>query len=149
MTTQIENSSFSDEYERRYQTAKEMYFGAVEKQYSYGKWLIASLLAVHAGSLLAISQAGEATASLYRECGPLLIYGVAVTLISGGLAWINFSVAANVYASAMQDLRDRRNPSITRVKRVLVFITFWITPVVVTGSLVLFLLAAIKATAVL
>ncbi|WP_210214138.1 hypothetical protein, partial [Mesorhizobium sp. M2A.F.Ca.ET.037.01.1.1] len=56
--------------ETRYQAQKEMLFGALERQYEYGKWLLASLLAVHAGSLLAISQAGEARARLYQACGP-------------------------------------------------------------------------------
>jgi hypothetical protein len=126
-----------------------MYFGAMEKQYSYGKWLLASLLAVHAGSLLAISQAGDARTALYQACGPLLIYGLAVTLVAGGLAWINFSAVANVYAFSMRDLREGREPTPTRVKKVLVSVTFWVTPIVATTSLILFITAAIRAAAVL
>ncbi|PDT80065.1 hypothetical protein CO676_29910 [Sinorhizobium sp. BJ1] len=126
-----------------------MYFATAERQYSYGKWLLASLLAVHAGSLVAISQAEDAAPRLYQACGPLLIYGVAVTLISGGLGWINFSVAANVYAFAMKDLREGRDPSPTALKKVLVNFTFWFTPLVAMASLILFIIAAIRATTVL
>lgn len=135
--------------ETRYQVAKEMYFATAERQYAYGKWLLASLLTVHAGSLLAISQAGDAAPRLYQACGPLLIYGVAVTLIAGGLAWINFSVVANVYAYTMKDIREGRDPTPTKVKKLLVMFTFWVTPIVATGSLGLFLAAAIRATTVL
>ena len=71
--------------ENRYAFLKEQFFATAEKQYSYGKWVLASLLAVHAGSLVAISQAGEATKPLYQACGPLLIYGVGTTLTAGGL----------------------------------------------------------------
>ncbi|MDW9699286.1 hypothetical protein GOB04_17750 [Sinorhizobium meliloti] len=135
--------------ETRYQVAKEMYFATAERQYSYGKWLLASLLTVHAGSLLAISQAGDAAPRLYQACGPLLIYGVAVTLIAGGLGWINFSVVANAYAFVMKDLREGREPSPTKFKRIIAAATFRITPLVAMASLGLFLVAAIRATAIL
>lgn len=72
--------------EVRYQTLKEVALSTGNKQFEYGKWLLASLLAVHGGSLLAISQAGEFTGPLYQACGSLLIAGVATALISGGIA---------------------------------------------------------------
>lgn len=135
--------------ETRYLVMKEMYFAVAERQYSYGMWLLASLLAVHGGSLLAISQAGELTPRLYQACGPLLIYGLAVTLFAGGMAWINFSVATNVYAYAMKDLREGREPNPTRLKQFVAGATFWTTPTIAIGSLGLFILAAIRATEVL
>lgn len=135
--------------ETRYQAQKELLFGALERQYEYGKWVLASLLAVHAGSLLAISQAGPATARLYQACGPLLIYGVATTLIAGGLAWINFSVIANVYAGFLKDIRDGDEPKLTGRRKWLAKLTFWITPLVAIGSLVLFLIAAVRAANVI
>ncbi|NML73089.1 hypothetical protein HHL25_03010 [Rhizobium sp. S-51] len=143
----VERSGIS--LEARYATAKEMYFAVAERQYAYGKWLLASLLTVHAGSLLAISQAGDAAKRLYQACGPLLIYGVAITLIAGGLAWINFSVVARAYATSMVELAKGRDPRPTKLQRLLVGATFWITPLVATVSLVLFIAAAIKATAIL
>ena len=135
--------------EARYAMAKELYFTAAERQYAYGKWLLASLLTVHAGSLLAISQAGDAAKRLYQACGPLLIYGVAITLIAGGLAWINFSVVARAYGTLMIELGKGRDSRPTKLQRLLAGATFWITPLVATVSLVLFIAAAIKAAAIL
>lgn len=135
--------------EARYLLAKELYLTSAERQYSYGKWVLASLLTVHGGSLLAISQAGEATVRLYQACGPLLIYGLAVTLIAGGLAWINFSFATNVYAHAIKDLLEGRSPDAQKVNAVAVSVTFWLTPFLVIAALVLFVIAAVRATAVL
>ena len=136
-------------FEGRYQTQKELYLAAQSKQFDYGKWLLASLLAVHGGSLLAISQAGDAKTELYRACGPLLIYGLAVTLIAGGLAWINFTAVANLYGSALIDFRLGREPKPPRFKRAIVAVTFWGTPLVAIGSLALFVIAAVKAADVL
>ncbi|MBZ9926769.1 hypothetical protein [Mesorhizobium sp. BR1-1-4] len=135
--------------EVRYQAQKELLFGALERQYEYGKWLLASLLTVHAGSLLAISQAGAATARLYQACGPLLIYGVATTLVAGGLAWINFSVVANVYAGFLSDIRNGREPILIGGRKWLAKLTFWITPLVAIGALILFLVAAVRAASVI
>lgn len=135
--------------ETRYQAQKELLFIALEKQYEYGKWLLASLLAVPAGSLLAISQAGAARAPLYHSCGPLLIYGVATTLIAGGLAWINFTIVANVYAGFLKDIREGREPTLKGGKRVVARVTLWITPLAAIVSLVLFLIAAVRAANVI
>ncbi|WP_143149258.1 hypothetical protein [Hyphomicrobium sp. CS1BSMeth3] len=131
--------------ETRYQTSKEMLLAVLERQYSYGRWLLASLLTVHAGSLLAISQAGSVKEALYKSCGPLLIYGVAATLTAGGLAWVNYSVIANACAFAMKDLRDGREPTPTTLKKVLAGLTFWVTPFVASVSLGLFIAAAWRA----
>jgi hypothetical protein len=135
--------------EIRYQTQKEMLFAAMGRQFEYGKWVLASLMTVHAGSLFAISQAGTAKVQLYRACGPLLIYGVATTLIAGGLAWANFSFAAIVYSGFLRDIREGREPALTGGKRIAAMITFLMTPFVAIGSLVLFLVAAARAVNVL
>ncbi|WP_189562165.1 hypothetical protein, partial [Mesorhizobium sp. M2A.F.Ca.ET.037.01.1.1] len=81
--------------------------------------------------------------------GPLLIYGVATTLVAGGLAWINFSVVANVYAGFLTDLREGREPALKGTRKIVAKATFWITPIVAIGSLMLFLVAAVKAANVL
>jgi hypothetical protein len=135
--------------EIRYQTHKELFLAAQGKQFDYGKWLLASLLAVHGGSLLAISQAGDAKVKLYQACGPLLIYGLAVTLVAGGLTWINFTAVANVYGHALKDLRFGLEPNPTPLKRFIVGLTFWVTPAVAIASLTLFVVAAVKAANVL
>ncbi|MER8913743.1 hypothetical protein NKI32_07875 [Mesorhizobium sp. M0761] len=135
--------------ETRYETHKLLFLATMERQFDYGKWVLASLLAVHAGSLLAISQAGSATAKLYQACGPLLIYGVATTLVAGGLAWVNFSVAAVIYAGFLKDIREGREPALTGSKSIVARLTFLVTPIVAIASLVLFLVAAVRAANVI
>ncbi|MQW88563.1 hypothetical protein [Sinorhizobium saheli] len=135
--------------EIRFQFYKDVYLAAVDRQFQYGKWVLASLLAVHAGSLVAISQAGLKTAALYAACGPLLIYGVGTTLVAGGLAWINFSTAMHVYAQHLKDIRDGKETAVSRLARAVVAFTLWGTPFVAALSLVLFFVAAARATDVL
>lgn len=127
----------------------ELYVATADRQFQYGKWVLASLLAVHAGSLLAISQAGSKTAELYTACGPLLIYGVGTALVSGGLAWFNYTVAMVVYGRRVKSLRERKRFRLTCFHRIMVAITLWGTPLVAITSLVLFFIAANRATVVL
>jgi hypothetical protein len=135
--------------EAKYAIFKELYFTTTEKQYSYGKWVLASLLTVHAGSLLAISQAGDATKRLYQACGPLLIYGVGLTLIAGGLAWINYTAAAAVYGRLVKGLREGNDFEIPGWVRFIVNLTLFGTPFIAIASLVLFFIAAGRATSIL
>ena len=136
-------------FETRYQAQKELLLAVLERQFQYGKWVLSSLLTVHAGSLLAISQAGSATARLYQACGPLLIYGVATTLVAGGLAYINFSFAANVYNDALHDIRHGKEPTRKRWKGGVTDLTLYLTPLVAIGSLALFIAAAARAVSVI
>lgn len=115
----VEAQSFIS-METRYQTQKELFFTTLGKQFDYGKWLLASLLAVHGGSLIAISEAGDAKGKLYHACGPLLIYGLAVTLVAGGLTWINFTAVANVYGNGLIDFRLGREPNPLRYKKIII-----------------------------
>lgn len=135
--------------EARYALFKELYFTTTEKQYEYGKWVLASLLTVHAGSLLAISQAGDSTKRLYQACGPLLIYGVGLALIAGGLAWINYTAAAGVYGRTVKSLRDDEVFVVPGWVRFIVNLTLFGTPVIAIASLVLFFVAAARATTIL
>lgn len=144
-----EPSSPLIDVEVRYALGKELYFSAFEKQFSYGQWVLASLLAVHAGSLLAISQAGEATKALYQACGPFLIYGVGITLVAGGMAWLNYTVAMVVYANLVKSIRDGSDAPVGKISQALVKLTLWGTPIVAIASLVLFFLAANRATTIL
>ncbi|RWL45319.1 MAG: hypothetical protein EOR60_15375 [Mesorhizobium sp.] len=136
-------------FETRYQAQKELLLAVLERQFQYGKWVLSSLLTVQAGSLLAISQAGSATARLYQACGPLLIYGVATTLVAGGLAYINFSFAANVYNDFLHDIRHGREPVRRRWKGLVTDLTLYLTPLVAIGSLALFIAAAARAVSVI
>ena len=135
--------------EARFAFYKEAYFATAERQFQYGKWVLASLLTVHAGSLLAISQAGSKTGALYAACGPLLIYGVGISLIAGGMAWFNFTVAMNVYALILVHIRENKEYKVSRKVRVTMGITVWGTPLIAAIALGLFFLAAARATNIL
>lgn len=126
---------------------KDLLIAALQKQFDYGKWLLASLLAVHLGALLVISQAGEASKGLFEAAGAYLIYGVAAALVSGGFAWINFSAASIVYAQRLQAFIDGRKHKPSPLSWLVVGTTFIATPIVVIISLALFFFAARSALA--
>ncbi|GEC30510.1 hypothetical protein N181_09845 [Sinorhizobium fredii USDA 205] len=80
---------------RRYQ--EHSHRGHIE----YGKWLMASLLAVHGGAIYAISSlkasvrqdqiAGLVDAAAWN------LAGICFTLLAGFAAWVNFQCAENIY----------------------------------------------------
>lgn len=126
-----------------------VYLSTYDKQYDYGKWVLASLLAVHAGSIVAITQAGEATQRLFKACGPWLIYGIGLTLVAGGFAWRNFTVATACYSRVHRLLREGKDIEHPTVARFAVNLTLYGTPLVAIASLIFFFIAAWKALAVL
>ncbi len=84
-------------YDRVERLRAEAYSGHV----GYGKWLIASLLAVHGGAVFAISGLRD---SVRPDQLPGLIDGAAwnltgifLTLLSGFGAWLNFQFAHSTY----------------------------------------------------
>jgi len=124
-----------------------IYLSTQDKQHEYGKWVLASLLAVHAGSILAISQAGEAASRLFKASGPWLIYGIGITLVAGGLAWINYTFGALAYRDyyfAYRNNNSSDEPEIPIMKFVINF-TLLSTPLVAVVSLVFFFIAAWRA----
>lgn len=128
---------------------KDLLTGTLQRQFEYGKWLLASLVAAHLGSLLAISQAKEAAAPLFKASGSYLIYGVAMALLSGGMAWINFSVASVFYYNKLNALITGEEYAATKKTIWVIRITLYGAPIVATCSLVLFFLAAHTAIEVL
>lgn len=114
MTTADERSPFYDDVEDANQREREKlhareFYDRVESQraeaYSghvgYGKWLIASLLAVHGGAIFAISGLKD---SVRPDQLPGLIDGAAwnlagifLTLLAGFGAWLNFQFAHSIY----------------------------------------------------
>lgn len=80
---------------KRYQTAS--WSGHVE----YGKWLIASLLAVHGGAIYAISTLKDSvTAAQINgliDAAAWNLGGVFMTLVAGFGAWLNFQAAEATY----------------------------------------------------
>nr|WP_156939238.1 hypothetical protein [Mesorhizobium sp. LSJC277A00] len=70
----------------------------------YGRWLIASLLAVHGGSLYAISGLWNGSRKLADTAMPALVagagwnlFGIGFILIAAFLAWLNFQFAERQY----------------------------------------------------
>jgi hypothetical protein len=136
-------------WDKRYDTAKELFFATLVRQFEYGKWVLASLLAVHAGSLIAIAQAGDKKSLLYQACGEQLIYGLSTALVAGGFAWVNFTVASNVYGHRVFALRKGEEPKEAAWKTRVVNGTMYLAVFAAIGSLVLFLIAATRVTEVL
>lgn len=133
-------------FETRYQTTKDLVLAAREYQFDYGKWMLASLLAIHGGSLLAISQAGEIREKLYAASGPCLIYGLVLALTSGGVAWVNFTIGSHVYWSWLTDLRKGDEPNLRSGLQRALNATMYLAAVLVSLSIMLFVVAAVKAT---
>jgi uncharacterized membrane protein YjgN (DUF898 family) len=92
--------------EIRYQAQKEILLGMLGRQFDYGKWVVASLVAIHGGSLLAIGQFGDSREKLVAQCGALLFWGLAAAVIAGAVAWLNFTLSANFHWKALNTLRD-------------------------------------------
>lgn len=70
----------------------------------YGRWLIASLLAVHGGSIYAISGIWNGNHKLPPAAAPDLmagvgwnLFGIGFILVAAFLAWLNFQFAEHSY----------------------------------------------------
>lgn len=122
---------------------------ALENQSSYGRWLLGSLLAVHTGSLIAISQTGSMSGELFHASGELLVGGVVTALATGGLAWLNFTAATAAYTQCLSDFRDGRDPTIGGFPLWLGRATFLLTPIAAAFSLSAFVAAAWSALAII
>jgi len=136
-------------WDKRFDLSKELFLATLSRQFEYGKWVLASLLAVHAGSLIAIAQAGDKRVALFQSCGSLLIYGPSCALVAGGFAWVNFTIASNVYGNRMVSLRKGEEPEDAGWKVVAVPLTMYLSVGAALGSLVYFLVAAARAANVL
>jgi hypothetical protein len=66
-------------------------------QLDLGKWMLASLLVVNGGALVAIANADEMAAKLFQAGGQWFVAGMVAALVSGFFAWANAAVAADVY----------------------------------------------------
>lgn len=143
MTTGASQTAIPDD--RLFDLRKEQMTSSMQRQYEYGKWLLASLLAAHLGSLLAISQAEQAAAKLFAAAGFYLIMGVGTALCAGGLAWINFTVAAVVYYKLLESLVTGEPRPVTTAVRITIGITLFGAAMCVAASLMLFFVAATTA----
>jgi hypothetical protein len=135
--------------EARYTALKEHIFATTERQFAYGKWLLNWLITLHAGSLIAISQAGDAKGKLYQVCGAFLIWGIVSGLGSGFFAWVNFTFAAQAYDRMSGQILSGQKPEpelpLVRIVRA----TLYFSVLCGIVSILLFVVAAFNATAAL
>lgn len=85
----------------QYETFKTYRDITFQNHVGYAKWLLASLLAVHGGSIYAISSIRESVRpeqldALVTGAGWNLI-GIGMTLLTGFCAWLNFQIAWVTY----------------------------------------------------
>lgn len=85
---------------------KDLALRAYDSQVGYGRWVLASLVTIQGGSLVLISQADKLSTPLFVACGPALLLGLATTVVTGGLGWVNFTVAANGYVRGWMILQQ-------------------------------------------
>lgn len=128
---------------------KDLAVAAQEKQFDYGKWVLASLLTVHLGALLLISQAGDASSMLFQASGAWLIYGVITALFTGGIAWINFTLSAAIHWKVIEAHINGKEFKPSKPLSYGINGTFYLAPLLALASLVLFLVAAQSALQVL
>lgn len=84
---------------------RDLTYRAYDSQVSYGRWVLASLVTIHGGALVLIAQAEKLAEPLLRQCGSALLVGLSSAVLTGGLAWINYSLAARGYALAWMALQ--------------------------------------------
>jgi hypothetical protein len=65
-----------------------------------------------------------------------LIAGLALALVSGGLAWLNFTFAMNAYVTTVASLLNEGvDPAYSRRTKFAINLTLLVTPAVATASL--------------
>ena len=93
----------------QYEEAKAMRDFAFKSNVEYGKWLLASGLAVHGGAIYAInalkSSVRQNQLSGLLDSAAWNMMGLAFVLIAGFSAWLNFQCAANIYDQRANPLR--------------------------------------------
>lgn len=68
-----------------------------DAQMQWGRWVLNSLLLMHSGSILAITQVEGKAATLLQAAGIWFVCGIVAVLIAGTCAWINWSANFAVY----------------------------------------------------
>ena len=85
----------------RYEYYKRLQEASQRNHVDYGRWLIASLLAVHGGAVYAISgirsSVGPAQLESLISGAAWNLAGVVFTIFAGFFAWLNFQFAEHIY----------------------------------------------------
>lgn len=108
-----------------YEQNKEMRFSAQRGHLEYGKWLIASMLAIHGGAIYAISSIRTSlplsVSHNLVNAAVCHVFGICLIMVSAFMAWLNFQCAevsyfklsnpAMVYRTdTIHDEDERRDP---------------------------------------
>lgn len=96
-------------------------------QIEWGKWLVASLLLVHGGALVAIVQNEEHSVTLMKAAGHWFVWGLVAALVTGFITWVNWTVLASIYedwADPAAIVDDDAWPEEPNWKRKIVTLTF-------------------------
>lgn len=101
------------------------------------KWLLASLLVVNGGSLIALLNSPDRVV-LVPQAGPWFAIGVGASIGAGFLAWLNASLNADVFEDLIDPLiavDPKHFTPITRAKSIGLYVTNFGTILVGIGSL--------------
>lgn len=96
-----------------YKLFNEMRLEAQRNHVEYGKWLIATMVAIHGGAIYAINAVNNARPQLEETAQSLLLHaagwhvvGIVCIMFAGFMAWLNFQCAEALYD-------DWANPEMT------------------------------------
>jgi hypothetical protein len=100
------DESYRKRYEfharENYEVLKELRVASQRGHIEYGKWLIASMLAIHGGAIYTISglrislPVGSDLSGLVNA-GVWHVMGISFIMLAGFLAWVNFQCAEHIY----------------------------------------------------
>jgi len=122
----------------------------LDKQFDYGKWYLASIIAADLGSLYVISATEiELARRLLDGCGILLILSLAAAICAGGIGWISFSAGSLAQGQRVRSLLEGQQFAPARWLVRASMIALIIGSLAALASLGLFLAATWRALAIL
>lgn len=136
-------------HELEYETFRAKSLAMDERQFLYGKWVLTSCITLNGGSLVAITQAGDKASSLYQASGLYLIIGLALAVIAGAIAWINFSIASVIWQSASTSYARNTAYEMGKGSKWAMIVTLYIAALLGLASIGMFSVAACKSISIL
>ena len=123
---------------------------ASDAHFQWGKWLLASLLVVHGGALVACMSSEEVGKEILLASGWAFFLGLFSVLCAGAVAWVNWQYVAAQRSAIVftpEWILDRDSWPEEDVKRHQKWITctLWVGVVLVIASLVLFFVGGYRA----
>ncbi|RCW87420.1 hypothetical protein [Phyllobacterium bourgognense] len=134
-----------------YDSNRYMERASMQAYLDYAKWILVSLLTVHGGAIYAISTLRDKITDPFS--GQLLMYaaianvaGISLTLLTGGIGWLNFQASEGIYAARANPSTIYRNdqfspPQIGSATTFMLF-TYFAAAITAASSLVAFVVSA-------